>query len=384
MSKNIFIVTGEHSGDIHASFVVKELKKLIPDVKIAGVGGIEMKNADVHLIHDHSDMAVLGLDSLKKIPHHIKLGKDILSFLEKDFKPDAVLLIDYGGFNLRLAKELKKKHYKVFYYISPQIWGSRKGRVKKIKAYVDKMMLILPFEEKIHKECGVNGEYVGHPLKSQLPEAISKEELCKKYNLDPQKPVISIFPGSRTIEIKLLLKIFYDTAFEMIKKQQDIQFCLAQSGNITTEYLSNFTRLTDPENKLNVKIIQNASSELLSGSDMLLVKSGTVTLEAAIYNTPMIISYKTYRLAYYIYLLVKKIDWLGLPNIILNKTIIPEFLQYNTDPVEMAKMALNLLNETPQRAEMLENLSKVNKLLTNKVASQRVAEILKEETNSKQ
>src|SRR3989339_1116286 len=265
MSKNIFIVTGEHSGDIHASFVVKELKKLIPDVNIAGVGGLEMKKAGVHLIHDHSDMAVLGLDSFKKIPHHIKLAKDILSYLENKFKPDAVLLIDYGGFNLRLAKELKKRKYKVLYYISPQIWGSRKGRVKKIKAYIDKMMLILPFEEKIHRNCGVNGEYVGHPLKSQLPKGLSKEEFCKKYNLDPNKPVISIFPGSRKIEIKLLLKIFYETALKIKETQSDVQFCLAQSSNISSEYINNLTQITDPENILNVTIIKNASSELLSG-----------------------------------------------------------------------------------------------------------------------
>ncbi|MGD9581111.1 MAG: lipid-A-disaccharide synthase [Vampirovibrionia bacterium] len=379
MTKNIFIVTGEHSGDIHASYVVKELKKLIPNINIAGVGGIEMKKCDVKLIHDHSDMAVLGLDALKKIPHHIKLGKQILNFLKNEFKPDAILLIDYGGFNLRLAKELKKNNYKVLYYISPQIWASREGRAKKIKAYIDKMMVILPFEENFHKKHGINAEYVGHPLKSQLKTAISKEELCNKYELDPSKPVISMFPGSRKIEIKFLLGIFFETAFKIKEKQDNIQFCLAQSGNITTEYLNEYIKLSDPENKLGIKIIKNANSDLLSGSDMLITKSGTVTLEASIYKTPMIICYKSYRLAYYIYLLVKKINWLGLPNIILNKTIIPEFLQYEINTDSMAEMTLTLLNDSDKREEMLKNLDTVNELLTEKVASQRVAEIIKEE-----
>ena len=381
MNKKVFIVTGEHSGDIHASYVIKELKKLDPDIKISGIGGNEMKKEGAFLLHDHSHMAVVGLDSLKKIPEHIKLGSNILKYLKKEFNADLILLIDYGGFNLRLAKELKKQNYKVFYYIAPQVWVSRKGRLKKIKAYIDKVLLTLPFEEKLHKEAGVNAEFVGHPLMSQLPPPITKPDLCDKYKLDKNRPVVGIFPGSRKIEIKLLLDILIKTAFIMQDKQPEIQFCLAQSSNISDEYFKTFFKKADPEKKLNLKILKNANYELLSAADMLLLASGTVTLEAAIYQRPMIITYKSYWIAYAIYLLIRYIDKAGLPNIILDKYAIPEFIQPKAKPSDMAEMGLKLLNDTPERAKIFKDLADVNKALTNKIASARVAEAIYNQIN---
>lgn len=379
MSKKVFIVTGEPSGDIHASFVVKELRKLIPDIEIAGVGGLAMKNEGVNLFHDHSGMAVVGLDSFKRIPEHVKLAVNILKYLKIGFKADIVLLIDYGGFNLRLAEHLKRNKFKVFYYISPQIWASRRGRLKKIASYVDKMMLILPFEEKIHTKAGVNAEFVGHPLVSQLPPAISKSEFCKTYDLSEETPVVGIFPGSRKSEIKVLLDIFIRTALLMKKKNPEIQFCIAQSNNIADEYFTAFLSKSDPHNELAATILKNANYKLLSAADMLILTSGTVTLEAAIYQKPMILSYKASWITYIIYLLVRYIKHIGLPNIILSKSVIPEFVQHKAQPEIMAECALKLLQDSPERENMLKDLADVNKTLTNKVASARVAEIIVEE-----
>ena len=195
--KKIFIVTGELSGDLHASKVVRELKQMIPDVEIVAVGGKNLQAEGVKLFSDHSKMGAIGFDALKAIASHINLGKRILDYLKNEYKPDLVLLIDYGGFNLRLAEVLHKNGIPVYYYISPQIWASRRGRINKIRKYVSKMMVILPFEEEIHKAAGVNAEYVGNPLISQLSPPADKEEFIKTNKLDPNKKIVGIFPGKQ-------------------------------------------------------------------------------------------------------------------------------------------------------------------------------------------
>lgn len=190
--KKLFIITGEHSGDLHASFVVKAIKKMMPGIEIQAVGGKNLEKEGVKLFKDHSKMGVVGI-SLSAIVDHLKLGKEIINHLKNDFKPDLVLLVDYGGFNLRIAKELKKNNLEAFYYISPQVWASRKNRVNSIKKYISRMMVILPFEEKFHKTEGINAQYVGHPLISQLPKDFSKEEFIKINNLDPNKKIVGVF-----------------------------------------------------------------------------------------------------------------------------------------------------------------------------------------------
>lgn len=379
MTNKIFIITGEHSGDLHASNVVKEVKKVLPDIEIAAVGGENLKNQGVKLFHDHSNMSVGGLGFIRKIPAHVQLGKDIISFLNNEFHPDVVLLVDYGGFNLSIAKHLKKFDYKVFYYISPQVWATRKGRLKKIKKFVDKMMLILPFEEEIHKKAGVNAEYVGHPLINQMPEPTSKHDFCKNYNLDPDKPLIGIFPGSRKMEIQYLLDIFIKSAILIKNSRNDAQFCIAQAGNLKDDLFYKYFNKSVKNSDLNISVIKGANYEILSASDALILTSGTVTLEAGIYKTPMIISYKALWLAYWIFLMIKYIDHVGLPNLILNKYVVPEFLQEKAKPELISEYILKLLDDTPERNEMLYNLNSLNSILTNKVAPKRVAEIITNE-----
>lgn len=376
MTKKVFISTGEHSGDIHASHVIKELKKLSADIEIAGIGGSEMNKAGARLIHDHSDMAVVGIDSFKKVPQHIFLIFKILQFFKTDFTPNLILLVDYGGFHLRLAKILKFFNYKIFYYITPQVWASRRKRVNTIKKYIDKVFLIFPFEEEIYNNASIDNHFVGHPLVSQLPEATLKPDFCMEYGFDPSLPLIGICPGSRKVEIKLLLENYLETAWLISKKIPDAQFCIAQSESISDDYMTNFISQSQFYNTLNVKLIKNKTHQILSASDFLILKSGTVTLEAAIYQTPMIISYKSYRIPYYIYLYLRDIKVFGLPNIVTGKTIVPEFLQKNLIPEQMAKTAINLIDDTPERKTMLENLAEVNKALTKNVASAKVAEII--------
>lgn len=215
--KKLFIVTGEYSGDIHASHVAKALQELNPDIEIEGVGGENLRNAGVKLFSDQKKMGAVGLTP-KIVLDHFTLGKRIVDYLVKDFKPDAVLLIDYGVFNLNISKFLKKAGIKVFYYIPPQVWASRKWRINTIKKNIDEVLCIFPFEKAMYESYGIKTHYCGHPLVSQLPEKADKNEFFEKHRLDKNKKLVSIFPGSRVFELKHLMKVFIKTAEDLQKK----------------------------------------------------------------------------------------------------------------------------------------------------------------------
>ena len=207
MAKKIFIITGDYSASVHASGVARELQKPIPDVIIEGIGESNLENAGVKLFRTHEKMGKMGITP-KSIIEHFQLGLDIIKYLKEEFKPDLVLLIDYGAFNLQISKALKKAEIKTFYFIPPQIWASRKYRLKTIKKTIDKVLTIFPFEKEFYEDEGINSTYVGHPIISELPECKNKDEFFKRHNLDPNKKLIGIFPGSRIFEIKYLLNIF--------------------------------------------------------------------------------------------------------------------------------------------------------------------------------
>lgn len=374
--KKLFIITGEHSGDLHASHVVEALNKSMPDLQIEGVGGSNLEQHGVKLYRDHSKMGVFGL-SLKAIVDHVKLGKDIISYLKNDYKPDLVLLVDYGGFNTRIAKELNKNNIETFYYISPQVWASRKGRINKIRKYISQMMVIFPFEEKFHRNEGVNAKYVGHPLISQLPQGFSKQEFIKFNNLDPNKKIIGVFPGSRKFELGYLMPILKESIEHINKHSKKVQFCLGQAPNISdkvmAKYLQQFANLN-----IDVKILRNQNHALLSCSDVAILASGTITLEAALYKTPMVVTYKGPTIAYLVYLAVRYLKKVALPNIIAGKEIVKEFIQNKAKPELIANEVLSLLHDKKKRDAMVYELEQVRDQFGNKIASEEVANIIKE------
>lgn len=375
-TKKIFIVTGEHSGDFHASFIVRELKKINSNIQIEAIGGENLKKEGVKLFCDHSKMAVVGLDAVKSLFSHIKLGKNLVDYLKNEYKPDIALLIDYGGFNLRIARELKKRGIEIFYYISPQVWATRKGRINVIRKYISKIMLILPFEEDLYKNKGVNAEYVGHPLISQLPEPSNKEEFINKNKLDPHKKIVGIFPGSRKMEINYLLPIFLEAAYKINIHSKKVQFCIAQAPNLRDEILDKHLKEFAIMNDLDIKILKNQNHGLLANSDAVIAASGTITLEAALYNTPIVISYKGPYIAYLVYLFIRYIKFAALPNIIAGKEIIKEFIQHRAKPELIANEILALLHNESKRNEMIREMAKIREKLGDKIASQEVAQII--------
>ena len=376
MTKKLFIITGELSGDKHASLVVKNLLETRQDIEIEAIGGENLKKLGVKLFIDHSKvhMSAMGLTP-KILFDHITLGKRVVDYLKNEYKPDLVLLIDYGGFNLNISKFLKKEGIKVFYYIPPQIWASRKWRIKTVKKNISKVMTIFPFEKEMYEKAGIDAQFVGHPLITQMPPAANRDAVFEKYGLDKTKKLISIFPGSRTFELQNLMKTFLKSAELIRKKHDDVQFVIAQADSLKDSIFNKYLGKTD------IKVIKNDNYSLLSVSDALMLASGTVALEAALYSTPMIISYKGPWIAYFVYRLVRCIDRVCLPNIIMDKDIVPELLQADSNPKVISQNLLKILEDNDYRNNMVEDLSKVKAILSKHEAAKEVAQTISSELN---
>ena len=370
--KKLFIITGEYSGDRHAADVVREIKRTNPDIEIEAVGGKNLAEAGVKLYCDHSKMSAMGFN-FNIIMTHINLGRKIAKYLKEEYKPDMVLMVDYGGFNLNLSKVISKYGFKIYYYIPPQIWASRKWRLNTVKKNINKVLTIFPFEKEMYEEAGVDVEFVGHPLLSEMPPAKDKNEFFEQNNFDKSKKLISIFPGSRKFEINNLLKLFLDSARIIKTKVKDVQFALAQAPSISDEQIQNVIKDYDD---LNITVLKNKNYELLSASDTLILASGTVALEAAIYHTPMIISYRGPWLLYFIYLLVRCIKNVSLPNIIMKKDIVPELIQTKANSKTIADNIINLTENTEARNEMIESLKNVKQKLQVSSSAVKAAEII--------
>lgn len=370
--KKIFIITGEYSGEIHASNVVKELKKISSGYEFEGIGGDNLSEAGVKLFEHIKNLSAVGI-SPQIIINHIKLGKRLVDYLKNDYKPDLVLLIDYGGFNLSISKYLKQAGIKVFYYIPPQVWASRKYRIKRIKKYVDKVLCIFPFEVPLYQSYGIDVVYCGHPLISQLPQPASKIAFFKKHNLDREKKLVSVFPGSRVFELKYLMSVFKDAVKILKEKHPEIQFCLSQAPNLSDSVYQEFLGDCD------VKVIKGENQALLSVSDALILASGTVALEACLYKTPMIIAYRGPKILYWVYLLVRCIKRVCLPNIIADKSFVPELIQDDVSAENIAQHIEVLLYNRNAREEMIYGLSQIKEKLSDKKSSFEVAKAIDRE-----
>lgn len=367
--KKLFIITGEYSGDIHASHVVEALKAANPDIEIEGVGGENLRRAGVKLFSDQKKMGAVGL-SPKIVIDHLLLGKRVVDYLTKEFKPDLVLLIDYGVFNLNISKFLRRAGIKVFYYIPPQVWASRKWRINTIKKNVDEVLCIFPFEKEMYESYGIKTHYCGHPLVSQLPEKADRDAFFERHGFDKNKKLVAIFPGSRVFELKYLMKVFVKTAEYLQKKHPDLQFCISHAPNLSDGVYNKFLK------KSPFPVIKGENQALLSVSDALILASGTVALEACLYQTPMIIAYRGPWLFYLIYLIVRCIKRVSLPNIIADKLIVPEIIQGDVNVSKISYEIERLLYDSAYRAKNIEELGEVKTLLSDKISSKEAANVI--------
>lgn len=367
--KKLFIITGEYSGDIHASHVVEALRAVNSDIEIEGIGGENLRRAGVKLFSDQKKMGAVGL-SPKIVIDHLLLGKRVVDYLTKEYKPDLVLLIDYGVFNLNISKFLRRAGIKTFYYIPPQVWASRKWRINTIKKNIDEVLCIFPFEKEMYESYGIKTHYCGHPLVSQLPEKANREDFLAKHGFEKNKKLVSIFPGSRVFELKFLMKVFVKTAENLQKKHPDLQFCISHAPNLSDEVYNKFLKNSP------FPVIKGENQALLSVSDALILASGTVALEACLYQTPMIIAYRGPWLFYLIYLIVRCIKRVSLPNIIADKSIVPEIIQGDVSVRKISYEIEKLLFDEKYRANNIKELGDVKALLSDKISSKEVAKVI--------
>jgi lipid-A-disaccharide synthase len=359
--RRILIVAGEASGDLYGAKLVTELKRQHPKIYFFGMGGKLMRKAGVKVLVKNEELALVGLVDVlinfRKIHHAFKKIKYALEHNH----PDLVILIDYPGFNLRLAPLAKEAGTKVLYYISPQIWAWRPGRIKIIQRYVDHMAVILPFEVDLYKNKNVPVTFVKHPLLEIAKPIMSIKNAKKFFDLSLHKKIVSLMPGSRKSEIKYLLPIMLKAAELLKKRFEKLEFILPIASSLTEKDLAPYLAKTDLSIKLSKDPKHNY--DLMRVSDAAIVASGTATLEMAIIGTPFLIIYKTALVNYWLSKVLMKVPFLGLPNLIAKKMIVAELLQNRATPEAISNEVAKILTKNDYRKKIVAELHKVKRLL---------------------
>lgn len=368
--KQILIIAGESSSDLYAKHLIRELKKNIPQIKFFGLGGPRMLKEEKD-IQDITHLASVGFWEVLK---NFRKFKNIFNQTVKEVenkKPLAAILVDYPGFNLKLAQVLKKKRIPVIYYISPQIWAWAKGRIKKIKKYVDLMLVFFKFEEELYRKEGINATFVGHPLLEIVKPALGKEDFLKKFNLPATNYTISLLAGSRRAEVKMHLSLMLKTASYIYKKIKDVKFLILKPAELSETYYENIKSYPLP-----IYLISNNTYNGLSISDFAMVCAGTATLETAILGVPMVIIYKTSLFNWLIIRPLIKIPYIGMVNIVADRKIVPEFIQYKIKPFSIASYIIEMFNRQEELNQQREELLKIKSQLGTPGAIPKSAEII--------
>ncbi|MFA5388818.1 MAG: lipid-A-disaccharide synthase [Candidatus Omnitrophota bacterium] len=365
----LMIIAGEASGDLQAASLIRSLKLIDPDIEIFGMGGKKMRSEGAEILYDVTDFAVVGFFEVLKYLGVFKKIFEKLSGLLETRKPDAVILVDYPGFNLRFAKTAKEKNIPVIYYISPQLWAWGEGRIHDIKKYVDKMIVIFGFEENIYKEAGVKVSFVGHPFLDIVKPSWKKEETIKTCHMRHDSMKIGLMPGSRKKEIEKHLPSMLK-ACEIIKTRvPNAEFIISRIKELDQSLYNKIIR----RSRIKPHSLENKPYDVMDVSDIVIVSSGSATLEVAIMEKPMVIVYKTSLLTWLLAKNLIKIPDIGLVNIVAGQRIVPELTQFNATPKNIAKETLDILNNHKKLHEIKENLRKVKSKLGETGASSRAA-----------
>ncbi|HWP46008.1 MAG TPA: lipid-A-disaccharide synthase [Candidatus Limnocylindrales bacterium] len=368
MSPKIMLIAGEASGDLHGAYLVKSIRSSLPEGRFYGIGGIHMQREGVTLIQDISRLGVTGAwEVLAKLNTIRKVYRQVLHTL-KTSRPDLLILIDYPDFNLRVARKAKKLKIPIVYYISPQVWAWRRNRIYLIARLVTKMIVIFPFEQELYQQVGVDVTWVGHPLIDRVKPELDKIQFCRGYGLDPSRPLIGLLPGSRENEIRRLYPVMRSAADLISKQIPQTQFILPLAPSIQEALLLKFPGQTP------VQIIKNRGYEAMNAADLLIVASGTVTIEAALLKVPMIITYKVSPLTYALGKRLIRVPYIGMVNLVAGKQLAPELIQQDATPERIAQEAIKLLQDPAKLMAIREELAKVREKLGEPGASDRAAQ----------
>lgn len=358
MKKKVYIISGESSGDLHASNLVKGLNKISANLEFRAWGGVRLKNEGVYIDKDINDISFMGfvevLLNIRVILKNLRQCKQNLV----DFKPDLLILVDYPGFNLRIAKWAKNQNIPVFYYISPQIWAWKKSRIYKIKKYISRMYCILPFEKDFYANLGLSVSYFGHPL---LDEIRLFNDVSNEVVLSDKK-IIALLPGSRKQEIERKLPIM----IESCSTYPEYSCFVACASNLDISFY-------DKYKAENIVFVQNATYSLLQKADLAIVASGTATLETALFKVPQIVCYKTSKISYYIAKVLVKIKYISLVNLILNKKAVVELIQDECNTTNIVKELNKIISDKDERDRIQSCYNELIYLLKEEGASERIA-----------
>ena len=374
--KNILIIAGEASGDLHGAALIKEMRKLNGEILFWGIGGDYMISAGLNNFRHIREVAFLDfVEVVKHIPLIKKIRRQTLAAVN-EHKIDSAILIDYPGFNLSIAKKLKRLGLKIYYYISPQIWAWGQGRIKKIKKLVDKMIVIFPFEKEFYEKEGVNVEFVGHPLMKRIAEypMLSREDFFEKNSLDPEMGILLIMPGSRIQEIERIFPVALESASKIAGKY-NLQIVTACAENIEENI---FSRLTT---KTNFKLVQGFTYELLKYSKYGIIKSGTSTLEAGLFALPFTVVYVTSTLSYVIGRRLIKIDNIAMVNIMLGRQVIDELVQNDVTVANISSSAERILSDSGNYLRIKSELRELGNKLGSGNAAANAAKIIVDDLN---
>ena len=360
-----YIIAGEVSGDMHAANLIAEIKKKDPRAEFRAWGGDKMKAQGVTLVKHLRHMAFMGFVevavNLRKVLGNISECKRDLAA----YRPDAVILVDYPGFNFRIAKFAHAKGFRVFYYISPQVWAWKRRRVKKIKASVDKMLVILPFEEEFYRKYGIDVAYVGNPLLDELAQAgvANRQMFLRRNHIGERREIIALLPGSRRQEVKRMLGVM----LKVIPHFPQYQFVIAGVPSVDKELYRKLIGNAD------VTMVEGQTYELLQNASAALVTSGTATLETALLNVPEVVCYRANQLSYLIAKRLVKVKYISLVNLVMGKAVVKELIQGDLTEDNLVKQLNQLLTNGKVQRQLLDDYMELQSRLGNAGASERAA-----------
>ena len=360
--RKVLFVAGEASGDLHAAGVAAALRRIRPELMLAAVGGRRLAEEGVELIHRDEQLGVMGfLEVLKHVPRHFLLLRTIRKMFERG-EVAVLILIDYPGFNMKVAAAAKRAGVPVLYYVTPQVWAWGAGRIPKLARLVTKAAVILPFEESLLRGFGIDATFVGHPLLDRAVNMPTKVEAREALTLALNTPVLALFPGSRQQEIDRLIDDFVATAKELQRRIPGLQVLVSVAPTVALD-----------SERCPFRLVHSASLSVLRAADIALCKSGTTTLEAAIADCPLIVAYRTGRINYAVARRLVKVPNIGLVNVVAGREVAREFIQDEIEPSAMADALSEVLKDGPRRQEVLSGLAEVRSKLGSPGAADRVA-----------
>jgi lipid-A-disaccharide synthase len=372
MPQKIMLVAGEASGDQHAANMFLELKKQLPDIEGFGMGGQKMIQAGIDVRFDSANIAVIGLIEVIKHYGEIKRALKLMQTLVVSEKPNLLVCVDYKEFNYKLAAYAKQNGIKVLFYVSPQVWAWRPGRVVKYGKVIDRMAVIFPFETRYYEEKNIPVSYVGHPSVDKVHPQYSVAEARSLFDLDSLHPIVGLLPGSRGNEIVRMMPVMLEAVEKIAELIPHVQFVLSQADSVSDEMLQPYLKTLAPP----IKVIKNQPYDVIQCCDAIMTTSGTATVEIALLSVPLVIAYKLSAVTYWVGRLLVKTKFIGLPNIIAEKSIIKELIQDQATADNLTREICKILTDNSYAQTMRQNLADVKELLGQGGGSRRMAEVV--------